>query len=100
MEKVVDFPTRQVRDIATIKRHLDPSLRAAGVSAHEEAQLFSALKPFLDALEGFNDALAAISNCAALPPGEVARLDILLHGVFNQIFAERMDRELGILAGR
>lgn len=89
MADVIEFPSMEVRDMASIRRHLHPLLRQANLSSEAEANLLASLRRFLD--------LLAFEHTIPASPGHEKALQQALQRHAQMLFFERIDRELQFL---
>lgn len=96
MSEIIEFPTQQVRDWATIEGALLPILRKADMPKEAQAELLTRMKSFTELLQ-MQFAFIIPADCPAEVNREIDRFTVALHERSNRLIMERLYREIDIL---
>ena len=96
MSHIIEFPTQQIRDWATIERALVPTLRKADMPQEAQTELLARMKSFTELLQ-MQFAFSIPAGCPDEVNSEIDRFAIALHERSNRLIMERLYREIGIL---
>lgn len=106
-ENLVQFPTKAVRDWATLERSLRPAFLEAGLSEAAEDRLLQVMKEFYEGVlsADLDLTIPAFSVehanpetlAAAIKAHFSAALEEQLHAFTNRLFIDRLKREMDFI---